>query len=36
MKVVLLAVLAAVAGTAAVLTVRSRDEIARYRALSRM
>ncbi len=35
MKVILL-VLAAVATVAAVLTVRSRDEIERYRALSRM
>lgn len=36
MKIVLLALVAAVAGAAAVLTVRSRDEIARYRKLSRM
>ena len=36
MKVVLFVLLAGVAAVAGVLTVRSRDEIARYREISRM
>lgn len=36
MKALLLILLGAVAAAAAVLTVRSRDEIARYRDINRM